>query len=320
MKKRLSLLFIMIGIFFCLLYVYQTNINRCQIIFQYEDGRIHETAKITKGSTIPMPEDPFQINHIFIGWFTHPIQGEKYDFSQKVTKKLTLYARFQLDAVTITNEITQNIIKSLVKIEFRSYNSESESYGSGWSQGSGFCYAAGNNYYYILTNCHVVRSNTEDDIFNIRIYDYKGNKYSGYLYHDPNKQGYAISPDYDLACIYFESSNSEVQALSIAQQNSPANADIISLGAPHAQMNSITFGKLLNYSTITLQNTPAYESHVTFPVMCHTADISGGSSGGPILNSNLHVTGVNFAATADDEFGYAIPVEKIHEFLQKYVR
>lgn len=321
MNKRELFLYTTIGILLGILLSYIIfGKNQFQVTFQYEDGRIHETVEAEKGEPVSMPTDPSLPNYTFIGWFTHPVQGEKYDLSKGVTKNLTLYARFQLDAVTITNTITKDIIKSLVKIECKSYDPNSGYYSAGWSQGSGFCFSAGNDYYYILTNCHAVCKNAEEDLLNIVIYDYQGNKYNGYIYNNPNKCGDAISPDYDLACIYFKSASSEVKPLPITENNSAVNADIVALGAPHAQMNSIMFGKVLNYTTVTLQNTPPNESNVIFPVMCHTADTAGGSSGGPVLNSNLCVVGVHFAGTTDSKFGYAIPSEKIQEFLQKYVR
>ncbi len=320
MNKKQLFLYITIGILLGLLLYYPiSSQNQFQVTFQYEDGRVHEIIEVKKGSPIPMPADPSQNNYIFIGWFTHPVQGKKYDLSQGITQNLTLYARFQLDAVTITNDITKNIMKSLVKIECRSYNWESGFSETGWAQGSGFCYSAGNDYYYILTNCHAVCKNAEDNRLEIKIYDYRGNKYNGYLYNNPNKHGDAISPDYDLACIYFISESSDVKPLPIVKNNPTEEADVIALGAPRSQMNSITFGKVINYPTITLHNTPAYESNVKFPVIHHSAETDGGSSGGPILNSDLNVVGVHFAGSTAQS-GYAIPAEKVQEFLQKYVR
>ena len=321
MKKRLIVLLVLIDTMLLLACIYNTyHKNRCQITFQYEDGKIHEIVEIKKGKPLPYITEPTQRNHIFIGWFTDPINGEKMDLSKGVTKNLTLYARFQLEAATLTNTITSHVMKSIVKIECRAYNPEAEFYDAGWRQGSGFCYAAGNDYYYILTNCHAVCKNSEDDRLDIRIYDYKGNRYKGYLYHDPNKQGDAISPDYDLACIYFTAESSEVTPLPIVKNNPAAGSAAIALGAPQSQMNSITFGKVINYQAIDLHNTPAYKSNVTFPVLCHSAETSGGSSGGPILNNDLNVVGVHYAGNIGSPFGYAIPAEKIHEFLEKYVK
>ena len=60
-------------------------------------------------------------------------------------------------------------------------------------------------------------------------------------------------------------------------------------------------------------------SNVRFDVMTHTAYINHGSSGGPLLNSELKVVGVNFAGSETAEKGCAVPAEKVAEFLSAYV-
>ena len=324
MKKRQLILFLTIAVLLSLLYIYQSNKNLVKITFRYENGRIYETVKTAKGEPIPSPDDPIQKNGLFIGWFTTPDGGQEVDLSQGVRKNTVLYARFRMDGTALVNDITQYIMKSVVKIECTTYASTSDDLetttSSARSQGSGFCFAAGNGYYYVLTNCHAVCKENENDRLSIRIYDYKGNRYSGYLYNDPNKKGDAISPEHDLACIYFTSEDSEVMPLSIAMQNPSVETEIFALGAPASQMNAITFGKITDYKAITLHETPAYMSNVTTPVIHHSAITRGGSSGGPLLNGNLQVVGVHYAGTANRSGGYAIPAESIWDFLLKYVK
>ena len=47
---------------------------------------------------------------------TNAKYGAKYDFSQKVTGNLNLYARFELDGADIANRISKGIMKSIVKV------------------------------------------------------------------------------------------------------------------------------------------------------------------------------------------------------------
>jgi len=78
----------------------------------------------------------------------------------------------------------------------------------------------------------------------------------------------------------------------------------------------------LEYKKVTLYNTPSYMSDVKFDVLAHNAPIDNGSSGGALLNINLKIAGINYAASkANDEFitGYTIPAVKIHEYLNNYV-
>ena len=66
------------------------------------------------------------------------------------------------------------------------------------------------------------------------------------------------------------------------------------------------------------------KSNVTFDVIKHTAFINNGSSGGGLLNYNQELIGINFASSVNsttEEFvtGYAIPIEKVREFLDIYL-
>ena len=327
MKKRHFLLLITISLLLFLFCACQNNAstsngkNTVRITFQYADGTIHEIMEVEQGAPIPMPVDPIQKNHIFIGWYTHLVYGGKFDLSQGATQDITLYAKFQLDAAAITNDITKNVMKSIVKVECRSYNmflGIFETSSTGWSQGSGFCYYTNDGYYYILTNCHVACKNPDYDRLEIKIFDYKGNEYKGYLYNNPNKNIDAISADYDLACLYFKTNQTEVTPLSLSARKPEEESDVIVLGAPQAQANAITFGKITDYRSISLDDTPQYKSNVTFPVLCHSAYTANGSSGGPVLNSELEVVGIHYAGNSTLKTGYAIPAEKIQEFLRKY--
>ncbi len=294
------------------------------VTFMYDGKYNSQTVYVKAGDTVSMPADPVKKNYVFLGWFTNSLCTGRYDFSLPVTSDIKLYAKFELDATYITNEISQNTMKSIVKIECQYYNEilwgmiETET--TGWYQGSGFCVTQNDGYYYILTNCHVIEGPDGYDKMRIRVTDYKGNQYTAHLYTNPNKTKAAISAEYDLACIYFKAGSTEVAPLSVVSYNPKIGDDVISLGAPDGQTNTITIGKLREYKMITLSDTPKNESNVTFEVIRHDADIKGGSSGGPLLNSNLQVIGVNYAgATGDSNVCYAIPAEKVQRFLKEFV-
>lgn len=296
---------------------------KCTVNFRYNDGSLYNSFKVDYGKTISAPTQPSLINYIFIGWYTKPNGSIKYDFANAVTYDLDLYARFTLNAEKITNEITTNYMSSIVKVYAKSYNEIL--WGlieTSWetSQGSGFCFYAKDGYYYILTNCHVVKKISGYDDVSLVVEDYMGNKYEGKFYKNSNKKGKAISAEYDLACIYFKAKKSEVKPLELEDNNPIVYDDVISLGAPDGQTNAITFGEVAGTKIISLDKTPKYKSNVTFPVIQHSAYIDHGSSGGPILDSNLRVIGVNFAVnTGNKNICYAIPIEKVNEFLDLYV-
>ncbi len=292
----------------------------CTVILVYNNGKSNSTVTVEKGKTIPTPSDPQKNNYIFSGWYTNSSLSVKYDFSQAVNSNLTLYAGYQLDALKITNEISTDTMKGVVKIYNKSYDTIiGITTSSSTSQGSGFCFHIQDGYYYVLTNCHVARKKSGYDKQKFTIEDYQGNTYEGYLYKNPNKTVSAIAASYDLACLYFKSSSTNVKKLSFVSDNPLVSSDLILLGAPSGQSNYINYGKVCSYSKVTLNDTPTSESNVQFDVIKHSAVREGGASGGPVLDANLNVIGVHYAGQKNGIYGYAIPVKKVREFLTDYV-
>ncbi len=121
-----------------------------------------------------------------------------------------------------------------------------------------------------------------------------------------------------MACLYFIPSSTNVKKLPIISDNPLPKDDVISLGSPKEQSNSITYGHVYGYKNVTIPNSSKSSSNVTFDVIYHDAFINKGSSGGPLLDSNLNVIGVNYASNSSG-IGYAIPAVKVKEFLNKYV-
>ena len=76
--------------------------------------KLGKTVQIEKGKTVATPEDPEKENCLFRGWYTDSAFTKRYDFAQPVTKNLTLYAKYEIDAATITNKIsTDTIVRNL---------------------------------------------------------------------------------------------------------------------------------------------------------------------------------------------------------------
>lgn len=294
--------------------------QKCYVTFYESIGKPYDIIDIEYGKTAYQPNDPDKYNYIFMGWYEDSWLSIKYDFSKEVTENIDLYAKFEINAVKVTNAITTNYIKGIVKIYNKSYNTIlGIPTTSSTSLGSGFCFHIQNGCYYILTNCHVAVKNPEYNNQEFIIEDYKGNTYKGYLYKNPNKTVSAIASSYDLACLYFKPSYTEVIKLELADVNPNVLEDVISIGSPEGQTNSIAYGSVQNYKKITLSNTPTYLSNVQFDVICHNGYLNNGSSGGPILNANFEVIGVNYAGTKPVYYGYAVPIEKVKEFLKLYV-
>lgn len=173
--------------------------------------------------------------------------------------------------------------------------------------GSGFIYEEDENFYYILTNNHVVNLDKKYENNNIVIEDYFGNKYNGEVINS--------NIDYDLAIVKFEK-NIVLPILEISSNNVKIGENIRSMGNPNSKKNIINEGKTNCYSII---NIDSEDSNIKFDVLVHSATIQSGSSGGALLNQNNQVIGVTFAGVFDKDSnfvtGYAIPADKINEFL-----
>ena len=126
--------------------------DKYTVSFYDDDGNLIDSVSVEAGETVSTPQSPQKKNYIFVGWSEERQYGALYDFSEKVNRNIRLYARFRLDGTSITNEISKNVMKSVVKVRTRSYSDvlfgwiETES--SGWSTGSGFCFDQGSGYYY----------------------------------------------------------------------------------------------------------------------------------------------------------------------------
>ena len=289
------------------------------VTLKFNNGEKDQTFTTLGGKPFSTPNSPSKNNYIFTGWIDDKT-GKKYDFSQSVDSDITLSAEYQIDALTITNTITTDTIKSVVKIYNKRYNTGyfGVEKDVSLSQGSGFCFEIQNGIYYVLTNSHVVYKETNFSYQDLTIEDYAGNTYTAYLYKNPNKEVSAICADYDLACIYFTPTSTQVKELAFDSGNYAVDNDIIVLGAPKGQTNAITFGKVKEYCRISLSNITVEESNVVFDVMRSTAKANSGSSGGPALNAQLQVVGVTYAGDTEGD-SYQIPLLKVKEFLSLYV-
>ena len=175
------------------------------------------------------------------------------------------------------------------------------------SYGSGVIYKSDEQYYYALTNNHVVSYDYSYSKHQILVEDCFSNEYVGeVIYSD------AL---YDLAVVRFIR-NSELKVLNLSDDEIKDRDSIRSMGNPDSVKNVINNGMINCLSYINLNSD---KSKVNFEVIVHSATIASGSSGGALLNSDNEIVGITFAGVFDKSgnfiTGYAIPSEKIIEFL-----
>ena len=224
------------------------------------------------------------------------------------------------DYPAIHNQIMVSTIRACISLEVEFYNTNFLGQKTGsvlTKQGSGAIiyqgrYSDTNNPYYLaLTNDHVVRSEPGYSNRAIKAIDYKGNEYTAFL-------DVAVY-SYDLATIYF-TKTAELGIIQRATTNPTIGQEIISIGRPNGQHNAVTYGIVQKYQVADM----ADRTNLPFPSMFHTAPITSGSSGGPVLDLQLRLVAINHAGTNSDGLklhgtSCAIPIQKVNEFLNAYV-
>ena len=279
---------------------------------------MEKSVSVPYGEVVSPLRGPKKENHIFTGWYTNETRKQEYDFSTPVTRDIELYAGFVLDGAALTNEITIGVMPALVTVE-NEYTAASGKIMV--AQGSGFIYKIENGRAYVLTNCHVAYADSGMQSFIVK--DFQGGEHTAAIYRKSLLSAPAISADYDLAVLTFSYSENDLKTIPFAKAEARDGDGVISLGSPGNQSHAITFGKMLDFIPVELPESDPKESNVKFEIIYHSASIMNGSSGGPLLNGDLELIGVNFAGTPPEEgenfgSGCAVPLAKVQEFLSLY--
>ena len=70
------------------------SVTRYTVTFDTQGGSEIDSVRVTRNSTVAKPEEPTREGYIFEGWYTDKECSEAYDFDTKVTKNITLYAKW----------------------------------------------------------------------------------------------------------------------------------------------------------------------------------------------------------------------------------
>jgi len=295
------------------------NPNGIKVIYDLNNGfKFYSTA--TQENLVLKPEaNPTKIASTFLGWYSDIECKIPFNFKKEIKKETTVYAGYETDYKEISNLISDNILKTSVKVI--STFTESTLGGQTYeSIGSGVIIAQTSNYYYCLTNNHVIYKPEKYKYEEYKIYDCFNNAYTGIIaYADSN---------YDLALMYFnkipdDGKTTDTLDTITFTSNMPNEKDtVITVGNPKRVMNTITYGSYVSLDEFNSDEESKIKSDIKFSVIDHTAKINDGSSGSMLLDSNLRLIGINFASkvSASNEYlySYAIPYYKVIEFIQNY--
>lgn len=204
----------------------------------------------------------------------------------------------------VVNDAMENAVGANVRV-----NVLATSGANFWAEsGSGVIFDECDDYYYILTNYHVVEKKVEGSDVVYTISDYKGVEYNGEIV--------LFEKQYDLAVVRIEKIN-ELVVLKLASGNVGADQDVIAMGQPSGQINALTLGVTSEY----VESPEINGYKVSGYVLEHSAPIKNGSSGGALINHNHEIVGINYAVYVSDDGAFiktlAIPITSIKEVISK---
>jgi len=179
--------------------------------------------------------------------------------------------------------------------------------------GSGVIFHENDNFYYVLTNQHVVALSQNTTAASYQIIDYQNKVYDAYLYEG------STSVEDDLAILFFEKEDKTYPTIVMNQRELEVGDLVIAIGQPNGQKNTITFGQIEDFTPTNVKNRYGQSIVRDFLAIQHSAYVDSGSSGGMLLNYNFQLIGINFAGAEEDEmhlYTFAIPISVILAYLE----
>jgi len=207
-------------------------------------------------------------------------------------------------SIDFFNHVSVEIVKSVVLVEKTVLANNQK------TSGSGVIFYQDSSYYYVLTNNHIVYVNSQN-LKEYTITDYKG------IEHDANLV--LNDPDYDLAIMRFSKGNSILKVIDLATGNPAIFDDITIIGYPSFQINAITMGNVVQYTSVSIDDVDTEIINVEFDVLVSDTPVKSGSSGSMVINHDFELVGLVYAGKFSDykftsDFALIIPLEKIKEY------
>ncbi|MFW6299280.1 MAG: S1C family serine protease [Bacillota bacterium] len=214
------------------------------------------------------------------------------------------------DSVTFEDKLmdTRTLLRRAnvgVNVEYRSDGSWFPGSGSqGESQGSGVVFAKSENYYYALTNYHVIDPKDYDEV-NVTVVPSMEEV-------EIDAEVVANDEDRDLTILRFERADYEIGVIKInlsVYDDLSQKEMLLAVGNPSAVNSIVTFGQYHG-----MVNT----DDVDFKVIYHSALIYPGNSGGALANTDGYLIGINtWGVSGESERNLAVPLEEIYAFIEE---
>lgn len=288
------------------------DVKKYDITYVYNNGNGQRTVTVSSKGAVAEPPEPERAGYIFAGWYSDAELTDKYYFGNSPDKDIMLYAAWSPDLAGMVNLVTTEYMTANVEVHTVHYKGSAlfpTAVGTG-SSGSGAIYKRLGDWYYLLTNYHVIDLEATATFAEYTVCDAYGDEYDAELL--------ASLESYDIAVLRFRCEK-ELKVLAFDTEIPRSEAPVIALGHPKGQNNALTVGKLLDYAEIASKTDDETLKKVEFEVIWHSAYLNHGSSGGALISSEMKLIGLNYALSLkeNDEFqyGFAIPAEKIVQFL-----
>ncbi len=91
---------------------HNSNTDKYTVSFESNGGSEVTSVKVVKNASVSKPEDPTRSGYYFAGWYVDKALKTKYDFADKVTGDITLYAAWDK-----TNDAQSQFILTIGKYE-----------------------------------------------------------------------------------------------------------------------------------------------------------------------------------------------------------
>ena len=206
-----------------------------------------------------------------------------------------------LERIAFLNELSSTWMKGVVRINKTSAMSV--------SVGSGLIFDEDLDYYYVLTNNHVIYDEHISQT-TLTVYDYQNNVYAAtYI---------ASDSQYDLAVLRIRK-NIKLSIFIFASQPMDIDEEITTMGYPEGQLNAIHTGVLMDYGPVEIDISKDIID-VHFDVMIAELPVKAGSSGSVAVNNNFEIVGLIFAGNFTNgshiaDYAFLIPIDQVKAFL-----
>ena len=203
------------------------------------------------------------------------------------------------------DEITDVLIQTQTEIRLSNVKIETIIYsfpGVNTQSGSAVIFSEDNNYYYIVTNRHVIESNKRSVEYEVHIPS-SDSAYTAVLI--------AENEDLDLAALRFEKTdNMDLTVMDLTSRlhtkYNPGEL-VLTVGNPGELENNVTYGEFIEMIGL-----ESYDHHVIH----HSAAIHSGSSGGALVDVYGNFLGINtWGSDSSYEDSFAIPSYIVYMFL-----